>query len=189
MKKDNISKEDKVLEINRHSLAHIMAFALKRMHKNVSYGIGPSNEVGFYYDVLTKKPVSEEDLGLIENEMKKIINEELPFSKKELKISDAIKLFKELKQDFKVELLNDLKDYGTTDQNEILLIKDKKQKKGEKVSLVSIYILGKIKKDISLKDLIKNEDIFIDLCRGPHIKNTKEINLESFKISRVAGAY
>lgn len=189
MKKDNISKEDKVLEINRHSLAHIMAFALKRMYKNVSYGIGPSNEVGFYYDVLTKKPVSEEDLGLIENEMKKIINEELPFSKKELKISDAIKLFKELKQDFKVELLNDLKDYGTTDQNEILLIKDKKQKKGEKVSLVSIYILGKIKKDISLKDLIKNEDIFIDLCRGPHIKNTKEINLESFKISRVAGAY
>jgi len=189
MKKDNISKEEKALEIKRHSLAHILAFALKRIYRNVSYGIGPSNESGFYYDVLTKKPVNEEGLGLIENEMKKIISQELPFTKKELKISDAIKLFKELKQDFKVELLNDLKDYGTTDQNEILLIKDKKQKKGEKVATVTIYILGKVKKDDGVKDLIKNEDIFIDLCRGPHIKNTKEINLESFKISRVAGAY
>jgi threonyl-tRNA synthetase len=189
MKQDIKSKEEKDLEIKRHSLAHIMAFALKRTYKNISYGVGPSNESGFYYDVLTKKPISEESLILIENEIKKIISEELPFTKKEVKIADAIKLFKELKQDFKVELLNDLKEYGTTDQNEIILIKDKKQKKGKKVSSVSLYITGKIKKDASIKDLINNQDIFIDLCKGPHIKNTKDINLESFKINKVAGAY
>ncbi len=170
-------------------MAHIMALALKRMYKNISFGIGPSTENGFYYDVLVKKPISEEALTQIENEIKKIVNEGLAFTKKEVKIAEAIKLFTELGQDFKVELLNDLKEYGTTDQNEILLIKDKKQKKGLKVAMVNLYILGDVKKDVSIKELIKNPDIFIDLCRGPHIKNTKEINLESFKISRVAGAY
>jgi len=175
--------------MKRHSLAHIMALAIKRMYKNVSFGIGPSNEIGFYYDVLTKKTINDDSLLDIEKEIKKIISEKLPFVKKEIKISEAIKLFKELNQEFKIELLNDLKDYGTTDQNEILLIKDKKQKRGEKVSMVTLYILGKVKKDISLKELIKNQDIFIDLCRGPHIKNTEEINLESFKIFKLAGAY
>ena len=189
MKKDIKSKDEKVLEMKRHSLAHIMALALKRIYKNVSFGIGPSNEVGFYYDVLTKKPINEDSLVLIEQEVKNIINENLTFIKKDVKINDAIKLFKELNQDFKVELLNDLKDYGTTDQNEIILIKDKKQKRGEKVANVTLYILGNVRKDASLKELIKNQDIFVDLCRGPHIKNTKEIILESFKIFKVAGAY
>ncbi len=184
-----MSKEDKKLDVKRHSLAHIMALALKRIYKNVSYGVGPSNETGFYYDVLTKKTINEDSLILIEEEMKKIISEEIPFVKKEVKISEAIKLFTELKQDFKIELLNDLKAYGTTDQNEIIAIGDKKMKKKEKVSSVTLYILGKVKKDISIKELIQNQDIFIDLCRGPHIKNTREINPESFKINRISGAY
>lgn len=175
--------------MKRHSLAHIMALALKRIYKNISYGIGPSNEVGFYYDVLTSKTISEDGLALIEEEMKKIIKEELPFMKKEVKIGDAIKLFKELKQDFKVELLEDLKAYGTTDQNEIILIKDKKMKKKDKISLVTLYVLGKVKKDITIKELVKNQEVFVDLCRGPHIKNTKEIDLSSFKINRISGAY
>lgn len=175
--------------MKRHSLAHIMALALKRIYKNISYGIGPSNEVGFYYDVLTSKTISEDGLALIEEEMKKIIKEELPFVRKEVKIGDAIKLFKELKQDFKVELLEDLKAYGTTDQNEIILIKDKKMKKKDKISLVTLYILGKVKKDITIKELVKNQEVFVDLCRGPHIKNTKEIDLSSFKINRISGAY
>ncbi|MDD3156205.1 MAG: hypothetical protein PHP14_02095 [Candidatus Pacebacteria bacterium] len=189
MKEEKMSKEDKKLDVKRHSLAHIMALALKRIYKNVSYGIGPSNEFGFYYDVLTKKTINEDSLVLIEEEMKKIISEEISFVKKEVKIPEAIKLFKELKQDFKVELLEDLKTYGTTDQNEIISIKDKKMKKKEKVSSVTLYILGKVKKDESIKELIKNQDIFIDLCRGPHIKNTREIDPESFKINRISGAY
>ena len=189
MKNEIKSKEEKNLEILRHSMAHIMALALKRMYKNISFGIGPSTENGFYYDVLVKKPINEEALVQIENEIKKIVKEGLPFIKKEVKLSEAIKLFMALGQDFKVELLNDLKEYGTTDQNEIILVKEKKQKKGAKISTVSLFIIGNVKKDASIKDLIKNSDIFIDLCRGPHIKNAKEINLEAFKINKVAGAY
>lgn len=183
------SKNDKILSIKRHSLAHIMALALKRLYKDVDFGIGPETENGFYYDVLTKKPIVEEDLIKIEDEMKKIINEELNFTKLEIKLNDAIKLFTVLNQEFKIELLNDLKEYGTTDQNEIILIKDKKQKKGTKISMVNIYVLGNIKKDTTIKELTKNDSIFIDLCRGPHIKKSKEINIDAFKISKVAGAY
>jgi threonyl-tRNA synthetase len=190
MKNDIKSKEEKSLEMTRHSLAHIMAFALKRIYKNVSFGIGPSNENGFYYDVLTKKDITEEDLVNIEKEMIKIINEDLTFVKKEVKISDAIKLFTEIKQEFKVELLNDLKNYGTTDQKEIEAIKAKMSKKGGAVKTVNLYILGNLKKDFSLKDLIKNsENIFIDLCRGPHIKSSKMINASAFKLIEIAGAY
>ncbi len=189
MTKDMHSKNDKILSIKRHSLAHIMALALKRLYKDVDFGIGPETENGFYYDVLTKKPIVEEDLIKIEDEMKKIINEELNFTKLEIKLNDAIKLFTVLNQEFKIELLNDLKEYGTTDQNEIILIKDKKQKKGTKISMVNIYVLGNIKKDTTIKELTKNDSIFIDLCRGPHIKKSKEINIDAFKISKVAGAY
>lgn len=189
MKKDTKSKDDKNLGIKRHSLAHIMALAIKRLYKDVSFGIGPETDNGFYYDVITKKPITEDDLVKIEDEIKKIIKEELNFTKQEIKINEAIKLFTELNQKFKVELLNDLKNYGTTDQNEIILVKDKKQKKGAKVSTVNIYILGNIKKDVTIKELIKNNAIFIDLCRGPHIKNSKDINVDSFKINKVAGAY
>ncbi len=189
MKKDTKSKDDKNLGIKRHSLAHIMALAIKRLYKDVSFGIGPETDNGFYYDVITKKPITEDDLVKIEDEIKKIIKEELNFTKQEIKINEAIKLFTELNQKFKVELLNDLKNYGTTDQNEIILAKDKKQKKGAKVSTVNIYILGNIKKDVTIKELIKNNSIFIDLCRGPHIKNSKDINVDSFKINKVAGAY
>jgi len=189
MKKDTKSKDDKNLGIKRHSLAHIMALAIKRLYKDVSFGIGPETDNGFYYDVITKKPITEDDLVKIEDEIKKIIKEELNFTKQEIKINEAIKLFTELNQKFKVELLNDLKNYGTTDQNEIILGKDKKQKKGAKVSTVNIYILGNIKKDVTIKELIKNNSIFIDLCRGPHIKNSKDINVDSFKINKVAGAY
>ncbi len=189
MKKDTKSKDDKNLGIKRHSLAHIMALAIKRLYKDVSFGIGPETDNGFYYDVITKKPITEDDLVKIEDEIKKIIKEELNFTKQEIKINEAIKLFTELNQKFKVELLNDLKNYGTTDQNEIILVKDKKQKKGAKVSTVNIYILGNIKKDVTIKELIKNNSIFIDLCRGPHIKNSKDINVDSFKINKVAGAY
>jgi len=177
------------IQVIRHSLAHIMALAIKRLYKDVSFGIGPETDNGFYYDVITKKPITEDDLVKIEDEIKKIIKEELNFTKQEIKINEAIKLFTELNQKFKVELLNDLKNYGTTDQNEIILVKDKKQKKGAKVSTVNIYILGNIKKDVTIKELIKNNSIFIDLCRGPHIKNSKDINVDSFKINKVAGAY
>ncbi len=190
MKKDKIEKSDKMLEKYRHSLAHIMAFAIKKIFKKVSFGVGPSIENGFYYDVLVNKPITEETLMMIEEKMKEIISKGFTFYKKEVTLNEAIKLFKELKQDFKIELLEDLKKYGTTEKWEIEAIVVKEAKKKPVVKNVSIYILGEIKKDFTLKDLIKNqENVFVDLCRGPHIKSTKEINPESFKLIDVSGAY
>lgn len=178
------------IDIYRHSLAHIMAFAIKRIYKKVNFGIGPNTDNGFYYDVLVKSEINEDALVKIEQEMVKIIEEDLTFLKKEIKLQDALKLFKELGQDFKVELLNDLKNYGTTDKKDINEIISKKAKIKNKVEMVNIYVIGKIKKDFSIKDLIKNQDnIFVDLCKGPHIKKTKDIVKDSFKLIEVAGAY
>lgn len=168
------NKNGSSLDTLRHSLAHIMALALKRIYGEVIYGVGPTIENGFYYDVEIKnktlnKTLAEKDLEKIEQEMKKIIEEKLPFKKKYLSLKEAETLFKKLKQNYKLELIKDLKKYGTTVENEKEKIKNKKSKK---INKVSIYEVGE----------------FVDLCRGPHVKNTSELPL-SFKLTKVSGAY
>jgi len=171
------SKKQKTsLDTIRHSLAHVMALALKRLYGDVVYGVGPTTDTGFYYDVLIKNlkdnSLSIEELPKIEEEMKKIINEGISFKKSIISLSEAKKLFKKLNQPLKLELLNDLEKYGTTDAEEILKMKESKKKPTKTVKTVSIYQTGD----------------FIDLCRGPHVKNTKELPL-SFKLIKVSGAY
>ena len=181
------------IETKRHSLAHIMALALQRLYKDVKFGVGPDIEMGFYYDVELAKKLNPDDLNKIENEMRKIINENLCFIKVELPLKESLDLFRKLNQSYKVELLKDIQKYGTTVTKEI-----KKQQKRPKIKTVTIYILGdnesvkRIKgmKKISKNDLLKLKDkIFIDLCRGPHIKNTKEISEDSFSLINISGAY
>ncbi|PED07013.1 threonine--tRNA ligase [Bacillus pseudomycoides] len=98
------------LEVYRHSTAHLMAQALKRIYGNsaVKLGIGPVIEDGFYYDVDIDKSLSLEDLSLIEKEMKNIVKENLPIIRKVVSRADAIKLFEELDDPFKLELIHDL---------------------------------------------------------------------------------
>ncbi len=168
------NKNGSSLDTLRHSLAHIMALALKRIYGEVIYGVGPTIENGFYYDVEIKnktlnKTLAEKDLEKIEQEMRKIIEEKLPFKKKYLSLKEAETLFKKLKQNYKLELIKDLRKYGTTVENEKEKIKNKKSKK---INKVSIYEVGE----------------FVDLCRGPHVKNTSELPL-SFKLTKVSGAY
>ena len=67
----------KRLEVLRHSSAHLLAQAVKRLFKDVKLGIGPVIENGFYYDIDSPEPITAEDLPLIEKEMKKIINENI----------------------------------------------------------------------------------------------------------------
>lgn len=173
------------LDTIRHSLAHLMALALKNLYGEVIFGVGPTIENGFYYDVLIprlgKNGLSLEDLPKIEAEMKKLIQEGLSFQKSTLSLQEAKKLFKKLKQPFKLELLKDLEKYGTTDQEIIQKIQNSYQKKfalknnlknKTKQATVTIYQVGD----------------FIDLCRGPHVKNTKDLPL-SFQLIKVSGAY
>ena len=91
-----------------HTTSHIMAQAVKRLFPEAKMAIGPSIENGFYYDFDVEKSFTEEDLLKIEEEMKKIEKENFPIERFELPRDEAIKLMKEQKQDYKVELIEDL---------------------------------------------------------------------------------
>lgn len=91
-----------------HTTSHIMAQAIKRLYPEIKLAIGPSIDNGFYYDFDTEKPFSEEDLIEIEDEMKKIIKEDLPLERFELPRKEAIKFMEEKGEPYKVELINDL---------------------------------------------------------------------------------
>ena len=89
-----------------HTTSHIMAQAVKRLFPNAKIAIGPSIEKGFYYDFDVEKPFTEEDLGKIEDEIKKIIKEDLSIERFELPKEEALELMKE--EPYKVELINEL---------------------------------------------------------------------------------
>ena len=94
----------------RHTASHILAQALKRLYKdqNVKLAIGPAIDNGFYYDIDMDKQLSESDLQAIEKEMKKIVKDNLKLERKEVSREDALKLFEEKGESYKVELINDL---------------------------------------------------------------------------------
>jgi len=155
-------KQSYDIDLIRHSLAHVMALAFKRLYKDALFGVGPTIENGFYYDVDSKEKISSDDLEKIEDEMKKIIKEDLKFDMKEVSIKEAKKIFKD--QSYKLELIKDIEKYGTTVEQD--------KGKASKTDKVTIYTLGE----------------FIDLCRGPHVGNTKDLPT-SFKLIRISGAY
>ena len=92
----------------RHTGAHILAQAVKRLYPQVKLAIGPAIEDGFYYDFDTDKHFTEEDFEKIEAEMKKIVKEKLPIERFELSREEAIKLMEEQEEPYKVELIRDL---------------------------------------------------------------------------------
>ena len=132
------------MEKIRHSLAHILAMAVKELYPKAKLGMGPAIENGFYYDFdVSLKP---EDLKKIEERMRELIKKNIPFEKENISKIKAKKLF--AKEPYKLELIKDLKE-------------------------ISIY---------------KSRD-FVDLCKGPHISSTKEIPIDGFKLTKIAGAY
>ena len=96
------------LEIIRHSTAHLMAYAVKQIFPEVLVAIGPSIENGFYYDFDREKPFSDADFLVIEKKMNEIIKEDLKFSCELISRKDALKLFGDMGEIYKVELINDL---------------------------------------------------------------------------------
>jgi threonyl-tRNA synthetase len=161
------------LHAMRHSLAHIMATSIQKLWPEAKFGVGPVVENGFYYDVdLGETKISEADFKKIEEGMRQVINSGVPFERFTMPIDEAIKWAKDNKQPYKEELLNDLKRAGTT------IAKD-----------LSADELGTVTDGDSKIDeasFYKDGD-FTDLCRGPHVANTKEVG--AFKLMRVAGAY
>ncbi|MBW2219060.1 MAG: threonine--tRNA ligase [Deltaproteobacteria bacterium] len=101
------TRDEKAIDILRHSAAHVMAQAVETLYKDAKLTIGPVVENGFYYDI-EMAPVSEDDFPTIEAEMKKIIKAKLPFKRQEISKSDALELYKD--NHFKLELISGLED-------------------------------------------------------------------------------
>src|SRR6266478_4141594 len=157
------------LDTKRHSLAHVMAASIQELFPEARFGVGPVIEDGFYYDVYVNRPLTPDDLQAIEKRLREKVKQNLGFERSEMPLDAATDMFGKMSQDFKVELLRDLKTRGTTavaDLDDANLI-------GGNVNEVSVYKTG----------------TFTDLCRGPHVNSTKEIDPESFRLTRVSGAF
>jgi len=153
------------IEIIRHSLSHIMAHAVKDIFGNVKFGIGPTIENGFYYDFELKQALTPENLQKIEKRMKELIKQNIIFEKKVVTIAEAKKIF---------SAKGGSASGGNDQPFKLELIKDLSAKGGSASGgKVTIYKSGN----------------FTDLCAGPHIKSTKEINPDAFKLTKIAGAY
>ncbi|CRK84370.1 threonine--tRNA ligase [Neobacillus massiliamazoniensis] len=101
------------LEVLRHSTAHLMAQAVKRLYPHVNLGVGPVIEGGFYYDMDLEESLTPEDLPAIEKEMARIVNENIEVVRKEVSRSEAVQLFKELGDPYKLELIEAIPDEET----------------------------------------------------------------------------
>ncbi|MDZ4857394.1 MAG: threonine--tRNA ligase [Candidatus Hydrogenedentes bacterium] len=95
-------------DVLRHSAAHVMATAIMRLRPNTKLAIGPAIEDGFYYDMEVDSPITEEEFAKIEAEMAKIVQEDQPFHRIDVKREEALKRFRDVGDTYKVEIIEDL---------------------------------------------------------------------------------
>ena len=144
----NIKENERLSKLN-HSCAHLLAQAVKHLYPDALFWVGPVIEDGFYYDIdLNGKTLTEDDLIVIEKEMKKCSKDSKNIVRHEISKEEALEMFKN--DPYKIDLISRM------DENE---------------QVISCYTQGD----------------FTDLCRGPHVDNTKE--LKNFKLLKVSGAY
>jgi threonyl-tRNA synthetase len=153
--------EDSDLYRIRHSAAHVMAQAVVEMFPEAKYTIGPPIENGFYYDFDLPRTLTPEDLQVIEKRMRQIIAGHYPFLKKVVSGDEARQIFQN--QPYKLELIDGLEKGSLDEYGNPLAEKPE----------ISIY----------------TQDNFTDLCRGPHLEHTGQINPSGIKLMNVAGAY
>lgn len=160
----------------RHSLAHVLAAAVLEMFPKAQLGVGPVVENGFYYDFLLPRPLTPEDVAKLEKRMRELVKQKLTFDREFLTVGEAKKLFTDINQQYKLELLRDLEKYGTTEAKQIA--------QADESLMADLDLAGKTG-EIS----IYRTGGFVDLCRGPHVKSTAEIDPQSFKLDKISGAY
>lgn len=181
------------LSTKRHSLAHVMAQAVKQNFPDVKIATGPDTEDGFYYDFdFWEVEFSDKDLKKVEKSMKKIVSQGQEFKSFDVDFNEARKIIDEMWEWFKNELVDKIEsgDFKNTEK-----LSDK----------ITFYInTGKGWKELPLQEYLKTNNFeafdemdgdqvknlkFIDMCTGPHVKNTLELDANSFKLARVAWAY
>lgn len=155
-----LHKDPDQLHKTRHSLAHVLTQAVLKIRPKAKYTIGPPIDDGFYYDYdFGDEPLSSDDFPELEKEMRRIINTGQTFVKHELSIEEAKKFWERKDQKFKSELIEDL------------------AKEGAK-TVTNYANLDR-----------EGKETYVDLCRGGHVTNTKELPADGFKITHLAGAY
>jgi len=158
-----LTKNDgrKALELIRHDAAHVLAAAVMELYEGVKISIGPPIEDGFYYDFEFPDgaAISEADFPRIEERMRAHVKAAEPFAREDVPVAEARERFLAARQDYKVELIDDLVTAAEQSLHR------------EPLHTVSLYTNGP----------------FTDLCRGPHAPTTKTIS--AFKLSSLAGAY
>jgi len=147
----------------RHSTAHVMAQAVRDIFPEgaAKIAIGPPIADGFYYDFDLPRPLTPADLEEIEKRMRKVLSEEHEFIRRELSADEAREIFKD--QTYKQDLIAGLEAGGFDEYGEPI----------EEDTVISTY----------------SHDDFVDLCRGPHVGSTKDLNPKAIKLLNVAGAY
>lgn len=147
----NTPVEETDLYKMRHTLSHVLAAAVTELYPTAKFGIGPAIDNGFYYDIdFGDTKVSDSDLERIEKKMRGLVARNLEMKKRVVSKEEALNWARDHKQDYKVELINELPEDAE----------------------ISFYDMG---------------EVFTDLCKGPHVKNTNDVG--AFKLIRVAGAY
>jgi threonyl-tRNA synthetase len=183
------------LSLKRHSLAHIMAQAVKQNFPEVKIATGPSTEDGFYYDFdFGTVEFSEKDLKTVEKTMKKIITQNQDFRKFDVDFDSARKIVEAMWEWFKSEIIDKLESWDFKN----------KEKISDKITFYMNISKGKNSEYYEkLQDFLSKEGLFIeeldwdqvknlkfmDMCTGPHVWNTKDLDANSFNLAKVAGAY
>lgn len=174
----SVSKNSKNLSLDtkRHSFAHLMAAAVKQMFPEARFGVGPVIENGCFYDFVLPRTLIPEDLELIEEKINGLLKRNLRMKQQEMTLQEALSFFDSQKQPLKVELLLDLQNKGTTSLKE-----EEREFIGEGTAQnITLY---------RLEDEDTGEDLFVDLCRGPHIVDGKDFKNIAFKLDKFSAAY
>lgn len=148
------------ISTKRHSLAHLMAQAVKSLYPEAKMAIGPDIENGFYYDFdFGDVAINDESLKEIEKKVKNLIKQNQKFEAYKLSVDEAVAFLESKNEPYKVEMAKDLAAKGETE--------------------IGFY-----------KNIAQNgTETFVDMCRGPHVEKTSELDENAFKIEKLAGAY
>ncbi|MDP3976183.1 MAG: threonine--tRNA ligase [bacterium] len=145
----------------RHSLAHMLAQAVLDLFPEAKLGTGPVTENGFYYDFDLPRTLIPEDLEILEKKMRQFVKQNQFFVRRDEPIREAKAFLKTIKQPYKIELVD-------------------KFIEQQGIKEVSFY------ENVRESD---NKPVFVDLCEGGHVDNTKEIDPQSFKLDKISSAY
>jgi len=170
---ENLSQHnsDKLVRI-RHTCAHIMAMAVQKLFPGTKVATGPVTENGFYYDFDCLVSITPDDLDKIENQMRGIIKANLPIIREEVQRDEIRAEIAELNEPYKLEILERIPTEETITR-----------------FFIGSPDTGKPESSLFITDIQPASNYWWDLCAGPHINFTGEIEPDAFKLLNIAGAY